>query len=555
MKANKMQLDTHEVLNQPPLLQDYNMYSSDLALQEAVRREGGQWAEEGLKDYGEICGSARTIQLGFQANENPPRLHSHDPRGYRIDVVEFHPAYHELMDMAISHGIHSLPWTESRSGAHVARAAYEYMQVQVEAGHGCPLTMTFAALPTLRKQKKIADLWEPLLTARHYDPRNVPVSQKQGITMGMGMTEKQGGSDVRANTTTATPINEGPGELYSITGHKYFFSAPMCDAFLVLAQAPGGLSCFLMPRWRMDDTKNGIEIQRLKDKVGNRSNASSEVEFRNAEAWLIGEEGRGVANILEMVALTRFDCMIGSSAGMRQAVAQAVHHAAHRHVFGKQLDQQPLMQNVLADLILESEAALAMSMRAARSLDNQHDEHEAALFRLLAPVGKYWICKRTPGHAYEAMECIGGRGAIEDNLMPRLYREAPINAIWEGSGNVQCLDVFRAIQRQPESLEAFMSELQSAKGMHDRYDLHLEAAKKRIGSLKHADPVKAEAEGRILVESLALAFQAATLLKSESDLVADAFCHGRLNGMTSGLYGNLPGDLRFQQIIERARPC
>jgi putative acyl-CoA dehydrogenase len=554
MKANNMQLDTHQVFNQPPLLQDYNVYSSDLALREAVAREGGQWAEQQMADYGQLCGSARTIQLGFQANESPPRLRAFDPRGYRIDLIEYHPSYHELMDMAIRQGIHSLPWTDPRPGAHVVRAAYEYMQVQVEAGHGCPLTMTFAALPTLRKEKKIAEMWEPLLTSRHYDPRNVPASQKRGVTMGMGMTEKQGGSDVRANTTTATPINEGHGELYSITGHKYFFSAPMSDAFLVLAQAPGGLSCFLLPRWRPDDSKNAVEIQQLKDKVGNRSNASAEVEFRGAEAWLIGEEGRGVANILEMVALTRFDCMLASGAGMRQAVAQVVHHAAHRHVFGKQLDQQPLMQNVLADLILESEAALAMSMRAARSLDNQNDEHEAALFRLLAPVGKYWICKRAPGHAFEAMECLGGRGAIEDNILPRLYREAPINAIWEGSGNIQCLDVFRAIQKQPESLEAFMSELQSAKGLNGIYDDHLEKIKARVSSLKHADPVKAEAEGRSVVESLALGFQAAMLLKAGNQPVAEAFCLGRLGGSMGGLYGNLPGDVRFAEIIERARP-
>lgn len=548
---------THEVFNQPPPLEDYNLFSSDAALVQAVEVEGAAWAIDELTAYGEQCGNARTIQLGFQANENPPRLHTHDARGFRVDVVEYHPAYHELMAMAISQGIHARPWSEARAGANVARAAFEYMQVQVEAGHGCPLTMSFAAVPTLRKQGKIAEMWEPLLTSRHYDPRNLPVSQKRGVTMGMGMTEKQGGSDVRANTTTATPItpiDKGPGELYLIKGHKYFFSAPMSDAFLVLAQAPGGLSCFLLPRWRPDNTKNSIEIQQLKNKVGNISNASAEVEFRGAEAWLIGEEGRGVANILEMVALTRFDCMNASAAGMRQAVAQVTHHAAHRQVFGKQLDQHPLMQNVLADLALESEAALAMSMRAARSLDHSHDEREAALFRLLAPIGKYWICKRAPGHAYEAMECLGGRGAVEDSILPRLYREAPINAIWEGSGNIQCLDVFRAIQRKPESLEVFVDELKSAAGLNDYYDRHLQVVDKQLSTLKNTEAEKAEGGGRRLVESLALAFQASTLLKSGSQLVADAFCMGRFGGNLGGLYGNLPEEVPCSDIIERAQP-
>ncbi|MGQ9427115.1 isovaleryl-CoA dehydrogenase [Gilvimarinus sp. F26214L] len=543
---------THDVFNQPPLLENYNLFSSDRALVESVERSRAQWATADLQQYGERCGRADTIQLGFQANENPPRLRTHDPRGFRIDRVDYHPAYHQLMDMAISQGIHSLPWTDPRPGAHVARAAYVYMQAQVEAGHGCPLTMTFAALPTLRKEPKIAEMWEPLLTARHYDPRNVPVSQKRGVTIGMGMTEKQGGSDVRANTTRATPINGGHGELYSITGHKYFFSAPMSDAFLVLAQAPGGLSCFLVPRWRPDDSKNPIEIQQLKNKVGNVSNASAEVEFRGADGWLIGDERRGVPNIIEMVALTRFDCMVASAAGMRQAVAQAIHHASHREAFGKRLVDQPLMQNVLADLALESEAALAMSMRAAHCLDNQHDERERLLFRLLAPIGKYWICKRTPGHAYEAMECIGGRGAIEDSIMPRLYREAPINAIWEGSGNIQCLDVFRAIQKQPEVLDVFMDELREVSGAHREYDQHVQSLEQQMNILTTGDPWEAQAAGRRVVESMALAFQARVLLSSQANAVSEAFCASRLNGNTGGLYGTLPDGASFRQILERA---
>jgi putative acyl-CoA dehydrogenase len=549
---------THDVFNQPPLLENYNLFSSDTALTEAVKREGAGWARDELNRYGELCGRAETIRLGFQANEYPPRLRTHDPRGYRIDLVEYHPAYHALMAVAINHGLHARPWTEPRTGAHVARAAFEYMQVQVEAGHGCPLTMSFAAVPTLRKQPNIAAKWEPLLTARHYDPRNVPVSQKHGITLGMGMTEKQGGSDVRANTTRAIPVNDGggsgAGERYVLRGHKYFLSAPMSDAFLVLAQAPGGLSCFLLPRWRPDGSKNGLEIQQLKNKVGNVSNASAEVEFRSADAWLIGEEGRGVANILEMVALTRFDCMVASAAGMRQAVAQAIHHTAHRKAFGKYLHQQPLMQNVLADLVLEGEAALAMSLRTARTLDHLNDDREAALFRLLAPIGKYWICKRTPGHAYEAMECIGGRGAIEDSIMPRLYREAPINAIWEGSGNIQCLDVFRAIRRQPESLEVFMEELKEASGLNKHYDHQLQRLQQQLAGLKHTDSAQAESEGRRLVESLALAFQACVLLKAGNPLIADAFCLGRFNGNLGGLYGNLPTGIPYREIIERAQP-
>jgi len=551
MKSDDLLLDTHEVFNQPPLLENYNLFSSDSALCEAVQREGAEWGLEQLTAYGERCGRRETIELGFQANEFPPRLRSHDPRGYRLDLVEYHPAYHQLMAMAISEGIHSLPWTETRKGAHVLRAAYEYMQAQVEAGHGCPLTMTFAALPVIQKQPRLAKMWQPLLTARHYDPRNVPVSRKRGVTIGMGMTEKQGGSDVRANTTRAVPINGGAGELYAITGHKYFFSAPMCDAFLVLAQAPGGLSCFLMPRWRMDDTKNGIEIQRLKDKVGNRSNASAEVEFRNAEAWLIGDEGRGVANIIEMVALTRFDCMVASAAGMRQPVVQAIHHANHRSVFGKPLADQPLMQNVLADLALESEAALALSMRSARALDKQDDEHEAALFRLLAPIGKYWICKRTPGHAFEAMECIGGRGAIEDNIMPRLYREAPINAIWEGSGNIQCLDVLRAVQKQPEALQAFVTELEKAQGANELFDAKIMELKKNIAVLKQ-NPAQVQFRARALVGDMALAIQAAVLLQADQPLTAEAYCRSRLGAASNSMYGALTDHGACRDIIERS---
>ncbi|MEI7538290.1 MAG: acyl-CoA dehydrogenase family protein, partial [Comamonadaceae bacterium] len=423
--------ETHQVENLSNDLADYSMYSQDTALGEAVKREGAAWAQGELSAFGEMTGSADYLELGRLANKFIPELDSHDRFGNRIDLVSFHPAYHQLMKTAIEHGLHSSPWTEPRAGAHVARAARNYLHTQVEAGHGCPITMTFAAMPTLRLQPDLLGVWAPMVTARVYDPRNVPIEQKQGITIGMAMTEKQGGSDVRSNSTRAYPIGiGGPGQTYELVGHKYFVSAPMCDAFLVLAQTSAGLSCFLLPRWRPDGTKNAMQVLRLKKKMGNASNASSETELRGALAWMVGEEGRGVRNIIEMVSMTRFDCMIGSSAGMRMATSQALHHCSVRSAFGKVLNQQPLMQNVLADLALESEAALTLSMRMARALDQRSDEQEDLLVRLVTAVGKYWICKRTPNHAYEAMECIGGSGVMEDSMMPRLYREAPVNTIW-----------------------------------------------------------------------------------------------------------------------------
>ncbi len=554
-QGSQMKHATHEVFNQSPPLENYNPFLSDIALSEAVEREGAAWAVDELTSYGELTGQHDFIQLGFQANEHPPRLHTHDAHGHRIDYVEYHPAYHELMHVAIQHGLHSLPWTEGRPGTHVARAAMVYLQSQVEAGHGCPLTMTFAAMATLRKQPELAATWEPLATAREYDRRNVPFTEKRGVTLGMAMTEKQGGSDVRANTTIANPLQSGgPGEQYLLTGHKYFVSAPMSDGFLMLAQAPGGLSCFLVPRWTPEGVKNPVELQQLKRKMGNVSNASAEVEFRDALAWLVGEEGRGVANILDMVALTRFDCMVASAAGMRQAVAQITHHAGYRKAFGRILDQQPLMQNVLTDLILESEAAVALSMRTARALDNQSEEREMALFRLLAPIGKYWICKRAPAHAYEAMECIGGSGAIEECIMPRLYREAPINAIWEGSGNIQCLDIFRAIRRQPESLDALLDELKAAAHLNEHYDRYLQVLERDIVSLPKGPESAQEYRGRALIESLALAVQSSLLLRAGNQTVAEAFCLSRLATPQSPLFGALPEGVRCREIIDRARP-
>ena len=423
--------DTHEVTNVGHELVDYDMYRQDAALVDAVQREGAGWADAALGTFGRLAGSADYLELGVQANQNPPVLDTHDRFGRRVDLVKFHPAYHQLMRSAIEHGIHAAPWAEPRDGAHVARAAHFYLQTQVEAGHGCPITMTFAAVPALQTTPALATSWVPKITSRVYDPRNLPDAQKQGVTIGMAMTEKQGGSDVRANSTRAYPAGaaEGPGAAYELVGHKFFVSAPMCDAFLVLAQAPGGLSCFLLPRWRPDGTKNPLQVLRLKRKMGNVSNASSETELRGALAWMVGEEGRGVRTIIEMVAMTRFDCMIGSTAGQRAAVAQALHHCSIRSAFGKVLNQQPLMRNVLADLVLEHEGSLALTMRLARAMDHRDDAHEDALVRLVTAVGKYWICKRTPQHAYEAMECIGGSGVMEDSPFPRLYREAPVNGM------------------------------------------------------------------------------------------------------------------------------
>ncbi|HNQ11476.1 MAG TPA: acyl-CoA dehydrogenase family protein, partial [Giesbergeria sp.] len=510
--------DTHQVENVSCELADYNMYAQDTALREAVQREGAAWADADLLRFGQLTGSAEYLEQGHLANKHQPELETHDRFGNRIDLVKFHPAYHRFMGTAIEHGLHSSPWTNPRPGAHVARAAGNYLHTQVEAGHGCPITMTFAAIPALRLQPDLAALWEPKITARVYDPRNVPVEQKQGVTIGMAMTEKQGGSDVQANSTRAYPVGQGgPGQAYELVGHKYFVSAPMCDAFLVLAHTDKGLSCFLLPRWRPDGTKNPFQVLRLKKKMGNASNASSETELRGALAWMVGEEGRGVRNIIEMVAMTRFDCMVGSSAGMRMALSQALHHCAHRSAFGARLNQQPLMQNVLADLALESEAAMTLSMRVARALDHRDNRHEDLLVRLVTAVGKYWICKRTPGHAYEAMECIGGSGVMEDSMFPRLYREAPVNAIWEGSGNIQCLDVLRAMSKTPEVVDAFFAELRLALGQNTLLDQHVRDLGKEF-----ADPTDLQYRARHVVERMALALQASLLVRGAPAFVADA---------------------------------
>ncbi|MWJ27146.1 isovaleryl-CoA dehydrogenase [Halomonas sp. ZH2S] len=541
---------THRVKNQPAPLEDYNPYLADPVLQTAVKREGAGWAEEEICSFAEWTGRAETIELGFQANAQKPRLRTHDRYGHRVDVVDFHPSYHALMKASIEQGLHSRPWREPGPGAQVARAAKYYLQAQVEAAHGCPITMTFAAVPALQHEPALARYWQAKATAEHYDPRNCPDGEKQGVTLGMAMTEKQGGSDVRQNTTRAYFIgHDGHGKAYELVGHKWFVSAPMCDAFLVLAQLDAGLTCFLVPRWRPDASKNALQIQQLKDKMGNVANASSEAELRGALGWRVGEPGRGVRTIIEMVGMTRYDCMIGSAAGMRQATAQAVHHASQRKAFGATLSEQPLMQNLLADLALESEAAATYMMRMARAMDNQHDEHERLLSRIATPVGKYWICKRTPSHAYEAMEVIGGTGVIETHIMARLFRESPVNAIWEGSGNVQCLDILRAIGREPAVLEAYFAELNRASGSEPAFD-------RFVGQLKaqFADRETLEYRARQVADSMALALQAALLIQHAPSAVADAFVASRLQPQPGMNYGCLPSGLDCGAIIQRARP-
>lgn len=544
------QAETHEVFNQPSPLECYNAYSSDHALQHWVKTFSGNWASQTLDRYGERCGH-ELIASGFLANENKPQLDTHDRFGHRIDHVRFHPAYHELMRAAVHAGIHASPWRHALPGAQVARAALMYMHTQADAGTCCPITMTFASVPALKSTPAIAETWLPKILADEYDERNVPYTQKNAVTIGMAMTEKQGGSDVRANTTRAYPIGErGAGEAYEIIGHKWFCSAPMSDAFLVLAQTPAGLSCFLLPRWRPDGSKNAMFIQRLKNKLGNCSNASSEVEFRGALAWMLGEEGRGVRTIIDMVAMTRFDCMIGSSGIMRAALAQALHHSKGRLAFGKTLHEQPLMQNVLADLAIESEAALAMTMRLAHSLDQPDNAAEAAFARVATAIGKYWICKRTPHLTYEAMECIGGVGYVEENLLPRLYREAPVNAIWEGSGNVQCLDVLRVMNKSPETVQALLNELQQVKGQHPAYDAMLTSVHGQM-----ADTANLAFRARSLAEQLALLLQASALIQFAEPLISDTFIDARIAGNSDWHYGTLRSSARVRDIIRRATPA
>jgi putative acyl-CoA dehydrogenase len=531
-----------DAANQPPPLEPYNLFAGDAVLRECVRREGAEWADAGLNALGATLGKPETIQLGFDANKYPPVLRTLDRYGHRIDEVDFHPAWHELMAIALRAGLHSSPWADPRPGAHVARAAGTYMLNQIESGVYCPVAMTYGAVPTLRHAPAIAAQWLPRIYSRDYDRRFRPAQEKTSALVGMGMTENQGGSDLRTNATRAEPAGDGT---FRLTGHKWFMSAPMCDAFLVLAQSEKGLSCFLLPRWTPDGKRNAIRILRLKDKLGNRSNASSEVEFDGALAQPIGEQGRGIPTIIEMGNYTRLDCAIGSSALMRQAVAQAVHHARHRTAFQKKLVDQPLMQNVLADLALESEAAAALTLRLARAYD-ENGEAAQVIRRVVTPAAKFWICKRAPYVTVEAMEVLGGSGYIEESVMPRLYREAPVNSIWEGAGNIMGLDVLRAIARMPNAADVLRGEL-------DAGDKRVTAFAERLLTRLAAPERNDEAQARVLARDLVLALQAALLVKHAPAPVADAFCAARLGG-EGGAFGTLPRGLDLRTIVERAGP-
>jgi putative acyl-CoA dehydrogenase len=543
----------HEVANQPPPLVDYNVFEADRPLVESVRREGAEWAQARIAAVGAYAGSGEAQELGRLANENGPKLRTHDRYGNRVDEVDFHPAWHELLGAAVEHELHCSPWKDPRPGGHVARGAAFMCMSQAEAGIGCPISMTYSVIPALRTQPELAAEWEPRFLSAAYDPRNAPAVEKSGALAGMGMTEKQGGTDVRANTTVAQPVNGGgPGAEYELSGHKWFMSAPMCDAFLVLAQADGGISCFLFPRWTPDGERNRFRLQRLKDKLGNRSNASSEIEFDAASAWLVGEEGAGVRTIIEMVNHTRLDCVMGGATGMRAGVAQAINHTSHRSVFGTVLAEQPLMQNVLADLCVESEAATISAMRLARAYDESiaGDEEATNLKRVANAVLKYWICKRAPMHAGEALECLGGNGYVEESGMPRLFRESPLNSIWEGSGNVQCLDVLRAMIKSPASLDAYFAEVQEGAVSEPR----LEAFARSLRDELPGEVETIEVRARRLVERMALALQGSLLVRYGDEAVADAFCASRLSGDWGQAFGTLPAATDFSRIIDRHHP-
>lgn len=543
--------DTHDVTNQAEPLIGFDAFSTNQPLNEWIERLGDTDASTELSQLGLRTGSAEVLQWARQANEHPPVLHTHDRYGHRLDVVEYHPAYHELMRVAIENRLQAAAWAGGSPHRHTRRAAGMMTWYQGDAGHTCPISMTYSAIPALRHEPALAAELESGLMSTIYDPTNRPGPLKAGITAGMAMTEKQGGSDVRENRTRATPVG---GDEYLITGHKWFCSAPMSDGFLTLAVAPGGLTCFWMPRWRPDGSRNPIRIQRLKDKLGDRSNASSEIEMLDTWARRVGEEGRGVRTIIEMVNHTRLDCSLGSAAIMRLGTAHATWHAHHRAAFGRTLDQQPLMQAVLADLAIESEAATLAAMRLAQSLDAT-TESDALFARIALPVVKYWTCKRAPVHAAEALECLGGVGYVEESDMPRLFRQSPLNGIWEGSGNVICLDLLRAIGRTPEALEVMLDELRTARGADHRYDAALSTLEATLNAAL-TDPDTVEFRARHLVEFLAVVLQASLVLRYSPAAVADAFCADRLAAGGPGrlAFGTLEPGADVDAIIERHRP-
>ena len=548
------ELPTHDVTNMPPHLGDQDLWGSDTALKEAVAREGGGAAEAHLAAFGRKAGAAETFELADQANRHTPELRAYDRYGMRINQVEFHPAYHDLMDLAIANQIPNYAWNNPGPGAHAAHMALTYMLSQPEGGVMCPMAMTYSVVPALLKAPEVGDAWLPRVKSTTYDKRDIPAEEKKGATLGMFMTEKQGGSDVRANTTRAVSAGgpTGPGGEYLLTGHKYFCSAPMCDGFLTLAYTDAGLSCFLVPRWTPAGERNNLFIQRIKDKLGNRSNASTEMEFENTWGVMVGEEGRGVRTIMDMVTGNRIYCAISSAALMRQALVQALHHTAHRTAFQKKLIDQPLMQNVLADLAVESEAAVALGMRVARAMDEAAagDESAGALARIGTAVAKYWVCKRAPMQILEALECHGGPGYIEESILPRLYREAPVNGIWEGSGNVICLDVLRAMFREPAAVPAFVGELERARGGNALLDAAIDRLTAELD-----DPENLELRARGLTELMAIALQGALLVEHGTPAVADAFCASRLGDRWRGAYGALPAGTDVGAIVARAQPA
>jgi putative acyl-CoA dehydrogenase len=538
---------THEVFNQAIPLEGHDAAALDVALLEGVGREGAGAHLDDLHRVGVAAGDPANIRAGELANRFPPEFRPFDRYGHRVDEVEYHPSYHQLMTFAVAEGLAGAPWADQRPGAHVGRAAKFAVWTQVEAGHGCPISMTYSIVPALRSEPVLAKEWEPLLTSTSYDPAPVPIDRKAGAIAGMAMTEKQGGSDVRANTTRAAPTSgaSGPGEEYAITGHKWFCSAPMSDLFLMLAYTDAGLSCFAVPRWLPDGTRNAIEVQRLKDKLGNKSNASSEIELDGALGRLVGEEGRGIPTILAMVNHTRLDCVIGVVGQMRAGFSQAIHHTRHRSAFGKALVDQPLMRNVLADLAVESEAATTLMTRLAGG----YDRGEGPFTRIATAVGKYWVCKRAPVFAHEALECLGGAGYVEESPMPRLFRESPLNGIWEGSGNVICLDVLRAAAKDPDSVGALLAEIEQAKGADSRLDRAIDDLHAELSDLDHL-----EVRARRIVERAALALQGSLLVRHAPAAVADAFCATRLAGDGGRAFGTLPPGTDLDAILARAWP-
>jgi putative acyl-CoA dehydrogenase len=545
----RSQLATHDVTNQPPPFEDVNLFETDAALRDAVGHSGGNSHANRLHHFGSRVGSAEVMEWSARANEFVPRLKSFDRFGLRIDEVEFHPAWHALMKLGLEAGVASVAWSDAPAG-HALHAALEFLMAQSEPGVCCPMTMTYASVAALRRQPEIAAQWLPRILASKYDATSQPVAAKAGATIGMAMTEKQGGSDVRANTTRADPLAApGPGQDYRLTGHKWFCSAPMSDAFLTLACTQNGLSCFLVPRWRPDGTRNTIEIMRLKDKMGDRANASAEIEYRDTYGTMIGEDGRGVRTIIEMVQHTRLDCAIAPAAYMRQALTLACWHAAHRIAFQKKLIDQPLMRTLLADMAIESEAATALVFRLAQSFDEANaDPGAAAVSRIATPVAKYWLNKRVVNFVYEAMEVHGGAGYVEESVLPRIFRQSPLNSIWEGSGNVICLDVLRAMHREPESVDAFVKEIETARGANLALDNAIARMKDSIS--RSVD----EAAARRLVERMAIVLQGAIVVQHAPSFIADAFCATRFAEHPGLAYGAPAAKLDENSILSRAAP-